>query len=1834
MIDIGVDIIHPKPITAVAFPAGVIVRTLARHGEAIRGIQEHLLGVPIQEELTTLRFRVDIDEVENALLYARIRIMEAVENVTHNHERPAHEKSLWEEIKNRFGGNKESKKMQKTILKQNYENFAVSSQEGLDKTYDMFQKLISQLEIHDNSSSTNETVNTAHSVSAASSKDQASTASYIDDDDLEEMDHKWQVAMLTMRVKRFIKKKGRKLDLNGKETIVFDRTKVECYNYYRRVHFAREYKAPRNQENRNRDAPRRNAPEDTSTTNDLVVQDGIGSSTSLSSDSEVHTCSKECLKSYEALQKQYGQQHETLNKSNLEILGYQIGLESLEASAKDKIGLGYDGQMKESDLNDIHVNESEVLDNVFDSRKNNGIDNQVNDRFKMGEGYHVVPPPNTRNYMPPRADLSFAGLDNFVFKSKVSETINSVPKIETNASKTSKDSLEKPKTIRSSTPLIKECESDIEDENVFKPKEVKKTVKPSFKKIDLVNARNTTVENESKAEKPRKFSQSLRGNKRNWNGLMTQRLRDGFEFKKKGCFLCRSFNHLIKDYEFYENKMVEKSVLNNKGNITGAKEIRPVWDNTARVTHQSKLTHPHPKRNFVLVAVLSKSRQVPVNAAKQSSHRAASLVNTARRVNTAAPRPNVNDALPTTFITARVNNVTTARPKVVVSTAKGNRDNDVKSSQCWIWRPKENLIDHISKDSGSYTFKRFDYVDPQGRLKHMTGNKSYLTNYQEIDGGFIAFGGNAKGGKITRKGPKSSKDEVADDAGKKSTEVPRKENGVQDPKKEGDKNDQEKDVRDQEEALRKQFKQEFQRFFGQWEATNTNSTNRLNTISSPVSAVSSSFTTVDPGRERAQRNEFESMFGQDNDANENSTYTMFTPVSAVGSSYVNLGGSIPVNVATLPNADLPTDPLMPDLEDTADLQDTGIFSGAYDDEVEGAVADFNNLELTTILHQIEPKKVIQALTDPRWIKAMQDELLQFRLQKMDVKSAFLYGTIEEEVYVCQPPSFEDSQFPDKVCKVEKALYGLHQAPRVWYETLSTYLLETGFRRGIIDKTLFIKKEKGDLLLVQVYVDDMIFGSTKKSLCTEFEGLMYKKFQMSSMGELTFFLGLQVMQRDDGIFISQDKYVADILKKFDFSSVRTASIPIETNKALLKDEEVEDVDVHLYTSMIRSLMYLTAFRPDIMFDVCACARFQVTPKVLHLYAIKRIFRYLKGQSKLGLWYPRDSPFDLEAFLDSDYAGASLDGKSTTRDGISDEFGVKTDSCNVNAARQDLVLLRQNGNAEFHQIVDFLTTSRIHYAFTIDLAEPFNNVYITPVHTKLRVKVQDNPLNPNHHLHLRHPLMKNKLLLLHHNPKSHTPRQTKRGQDTEIPQSSGPPKKVGDEAIYIGEDDRVVSTATTATGLEAEQESGDADAQTRFETTSKQSYNPPISEVNTSGSREDSMEHQDGLTDFIPPTPHDSPLLGGHAPTAQDLVIQKLQKKVKRLEKKQRGRTLKMNLFKIGDIDDDFDDMVDEVMENVEGVTVNAGGAVNTATTRVSAASASVTTAGVSISTAEPCTPLTTTTTVFEYEDLTITQTLVKMRSEKAKEKGVAFRDVEESARPITILPIINPKDKGKGIMQEPEKPPKNPKKAQIQLDEELAKWMHEEEITELEKRQKKSRMLVEMITERKRFFAAQRVAEQRSKPPTKAQMRNKMCTYLKSQAGYNYNQLKGRMVKDSGKKDDSSSKQARSRKKRAGEDLGYWKITKADGISRFYKVFSTMLEEFNKQDLFNLHRLVMRRVHTLLMDGTLVCINMLVEKKYPLTKEMLTRMLNSRLEADVESTMAFEFIRFIKAHLEG
>ncbi|KAD4180484.1 hypothetical protein E3N88_29075 [Mikania micrantha] len=269
-----------------------------------------------------------------------------------------------------------------------------------------------------------------------------------------------------------------------------------------------------------------------------------------------------------------------------------------------------------------------------------------------------------------------------------------------------------------------------------------------------------------------------------------------------------------------------------------------------------------------------------------------------------------------------------------------------------------------------------------------------------------------------------------------------------------------------------------------------------------------------------------------------------------------------------------------------------------------------------------------------------------KVYQMDIKSAFLYGTIKEEVYVCQPPGFDDVHHPDWVYKLDKALYGLKQAPRAWYDTLSQFLLSNKFSRGTIDKTLFIKRVDKELLLVQIYVDDIIFGSTKQSMCEQFSKLMSSKFEMSALSELKTFLGLQVKQNPHGTFIHQSKYVKDLLNKFDMNDCKIISTPMATSPGICSDDNGEPVDQTLYRCMIGSLMYLTASRPDIMYATCVCARYQSAPKQSHLSFVKRILRYLKGTPVLGIWYPANQICKLVGFTDSDYAGCSLTRKSTS------------------------------------------------------------------------------------------------------------------------------------------------------------------------------------------------------------------------------------------------------------------------------------------------------------------------------------------------------------------------------------------------------------------------------------------------------------------------------------------------------------------------------------------------------------------------------------------------------------
>nr|XP_016515942.1 PREDICTED: uncharacterized mitochondrial protein AtMg00810-like [Nicotiana tabacum] len=259
---------------------------------------------------------------------------------------------------------------------------------------------------------------------------------------------------------------------------------------------------------------------------------------------------------------------------------------------------------------------------------------------------------------------------------------------------------------------------------------------------------------------------------------------------------------------------------------------------------------------------------------------------------------------------------------------------------------------------------------------------------------------------------------------------------------------------------------------------------------------------------------------------------------------------------------------------------------------------------------------------------------------MDVKSVFLNGYISEEVYVKQPPRFANVTFPNHIYKLTKALYGLKQAPRAWYERYQ------GFKRGNINTTLFIKHSSSGNLIIQIYVDDIIFGSSNSVLCEEFALSMKEEFEMSMMGELTFFLGLQIKQSTKGIFISQTKHTKEIFKKFGMENAKSIGTPMSPTIMLDEDSNGKKVDKIMYRLMIGSLLYLTTSRPDIMFSVCKCTKFQSAPKESHLSAVKRIIRYLIGTSELGLMYDRSNNFSLKGFSDADFAGDKIDRKSTS------------------------------------------------------------------------------------------------------------------------------------------------------------------------------------------------------------------------------------------------------------------------------------------------------------------------------------------------------------------------------------------------------------------------------------------------------------------------------------------------------------------------------------------------------------------------------------------------------------
>ncbi|GJW12073.1 ribonuclease H-like domain-containing protein [Tanacetum coccineum] len=859
----------------------------------------------------------------------------------------------------------------------------------------------------------------------------------IDQDDLEELDIRWQVAMLTVRVQRFIQKTGRNLDFKGKQPVTFDKSKVECYNCHRKGHFAKECKSGRNQGKRSYgDNGRRNATTNEPSSQALVAQDGLGgydwsndfdepvnyalmaissSSSSSSSDNEVQNCSKQCLESFKTLQKNFDSEREKHSRARLEIQGYELALESLESRIlgheKNELAWGekYEFQNYELKCREVKIDNLKMeLEKVVKERDelkikiekweesskglNKILNSQMSAKDKNGLGYGTQLD-EMSNKSETDSEISMS-----VFEVRSSDE-EITPANDRFSKADGYHAVPPPITGNFLTPKADISFADDEDDV-----SAVKTVSP-------IKANETqTVRNQ--VDKIGQISE-----------------KEGIGFKKiKACFVCKNSDHLIKDYDFYAKKSPEPKVKTMVN--TGQRVIKPLRDNAKRVNQQkisNNLKYPQARRTFVISGVLT--RTCLVNPIRPNGKRAVHTVSTARPISTArhistarpvstvrqfAPKIAQTDSsirpiypkmdnvrtrasyspikrsyytkpafrpknLKQDVKTSGVKNMTTAGTRAVVNTGKGKMDNDLKKSR-WVWRPKGNYMDHESKEKGSFILKKFEYGNPE----------SILQDHAVVDSGCSSH---------------------------------------------------------------------------------------------------------------------------------------MTGNKAYLSDYKDYNGGFV----------------------------------AFGSDPKGE----------------EPKTISQALEDERWVEAMQEELLQFKLQKVWILVDFPFGK-----------KAIGTKWVFKNKKDERSIVVKNKAR----------LVAQGFRQ---EKCIYYNEFFAPVARIEAIRLFLAFTSFMRFLVYQMD--VKSAFLYGTIEE-------EVKQQPDGIFICQNKYVADILKKFDFCSIKTATTPIVSNKPLVKDEDGVDVDVHIYRSMIGSLMYLTASRPDIMFIVCACARFQVTPKASHFNAVKRIFRY--------------------------------------------------------------------------------------------------------------------------------------------------------------------------------------------------------------------------------------------------------------------------------------------------------------------------------------------------------------------------------------------------------------------------------------------------------------------------------------------------------------------------------------------------------------------------------------------------------------------------------------------------
>ncbi|GJU16159.1 putative ribonuclease H-like domain-containing protein [Tanacetum coccineum] len=895
------------------------------------------------------------------------------------------------------------------------------------------------------------------------------------------MDLRCQMTMLTMRARRFLKNTGRMLTVNGNETIRFDKSKVEYYNCHKRGHFARECRAPRNQDNKNKEVSIRSSDQ---------AEEG----------------------------------------PNYAVMAYSSSSPDLEIVDNCKKGLGY-------------------------------------------EKYNAVLPPYTGNFMPPTPDLSFTGLDEFVNTPIVENRKFDKKCLRVNHQNFAKKT--HPCAKKNLVPRAVLMKSGLVSINTARQNISKIAVSVNTARQVNTAHSKTTVN----AARPMSYLSKTA------HSIVKRPIHKNTTFKNSN--IDRRVNTISgKKFNTARPKAVVNVVKGNNVNVVKALACW-VWKPKNKV-----LNHVF-KHNSASIT-LKKFDYIDAQGRSKNSV----LFNDTECI-VLSPNFKLIDESQVLLRVPRKNNIYSVNLKNIVSKegltclfAKATSD----ESKLWHRR-----LDHLGKFAGKADEGFFVGYSLNSKAFRVFNSRTMIVE-EDMHIKFSKSTPNAVGSgpdwlfdidALTRTmtyepivagtqsngfaDPKISHDDGSkplSDDGKKVDE---------DPRKDSECNDQEKE-------------------------DNVNSTNIVNTASTnEVNGVG--------GKTSIKLQDDPNMLALED-------YSIFDFIrddedDGVEADMNNLDTTIQVSpILTIRiHKDHPLDKVIRDLQSATqtrkmskNLKEHGFVSTI---QQRTKHKDLQNCLFACFLSWEEPTKdergimirnkvrlVAQGYTQEEGIDyddvfspVARIEAIRlflayasfkyFLVYQMDVKSVFLYGKIEEEVYVCQPPGFEDPDFPNRVYKVEKALYGLYQAPRAWYETLSTYLLDNRFQRGKIDKTLFIKRHKGDILLVQVYMDDIIFGSTKKELCNAFEKLMHEKF----------------------------------------IEVKTTSTPMETQKPLLKDEDGKEVDVHMYRLMIGSLMYLTSSRPDIMFTVCACARYQVNPKVSYLHAVKRIFNLDKKSTTGGCQFLR-------------------------------------------------------------------------------------------------------------------------------------------------------------------------------------------------------------------------------------------------------------------------------------------------------------------------------------------------------------------------------------------------------------------------------------------------------------------------------------------------------------------------------------------------------------------------------------------------------------------------------------